>query len=137
MKRHWIAMVVAMTVTVGVLTGCGRPDPADTMKRFYMAVQDRRYEEALKCTPKSFRDALETTDPQTGMSRKTTLFSTWDEGMANVVRGGHRIKKIVVIDEHIDGNRATVKFEIHAANGGIEKMEDDLVWEDGAWRLVM
>ncbi len=137
MKRHWITIAMVMAIAISTFAGCGRPDPADTMKRFYMAVQDRRYEEALKCTPKSFRDALETVDPTTGMLRRTALFNRWDEQFAAIARAGDRIKKFVVLDEQINGNRATVKLEAHHENGKVGKLENNLVWEDGAWRILM
>jgi hypothetical protein len=40
------------------------------------------------------------------------------------------------MDERINGNRGTVKYEIHEKSGRVTRMENNLVWEDGAWRIV-
>jgi len=131
MKRHWIA-VFAVVVIAGIF-GCGKPSPGETVKKFYLAVQDRRYDEAIeKYTTKSFGEMLNAKDPLIGVSGKARLFHSWDNGFRNLPR----IKKFVVKDEHVDGNRATVKLEIHYENGKLEKVENNLVWEDSGWKII-
>ncbi len=133
MGRRWAAIVMAAVITTGMFAGCGRPDPAETVKKFWSAMAERRYEDAIKYTTKSYREALETTDPRTGMLRKTALFNEWDADASDVPH----IKKFVVLDTQIDGNRATVTLEIHDESGDTAKTENNLVWEDGAWRILM
>ncbi len=125
-KPRWL--VVILFTALAAVSGCGRPAPADTVKKFYVAVvNDRRYDEAVECMPKSTQQMIKTT------GQEASLFSGWD----NLFAKAPRIEKIVVTDEHINGNRATVKFDIHYAGGAVEKMKDNLVWEDGSWRIVM
>jgi hypothetical protein len=133
MKRRWITIAAVAAITTGMFAGCGRPDPAETVKKFWSAMAERRYEDAIKYTTKSYREALETIDPRTGMSRKATLFNEWDTDASDVLH----IKKFVALDTQIDGNRATVKFEIHDESGDTARTEHNLVWEDGAWRILM
>ncbi len=130
-----ISTVFVLAIIVSMFAGCGRPAPGETVKKFYLAIQDRRYDDALECAPKSIRDTLETTDPWTGVSRKATLFNEWDKG----IRTAPSIKKFVVLKERVDGNRATVEFELHYAGSGLKKgrRKLDLTWEDGAWRILM
>jgi hypothetical protein len=47
------------------------------------------------------------------------------------------MKKFTIMDEQINGNRATVKFSVLFENGRVVSDQDNLVWEDGAWRVVM
>ncbi len=123
-KPRWIVILLFAMLTA--VYGCGRPSPSDTVKKFYSALVDRRYDEAIeKYATKNFQKKLETAN------NKAALFKEWDKTIAD----SGRIEKIVVTDERINGNRATVKYEIHSA-GEVEKMEDNLVWEDGAWRIV-
>ncbi len=129
-KSRWLAISIFMIFAVA--SGCGRPDPADTVKKFSLALTERRYDDAVECAPKSLQQMLEARDPLTGVSRKALLFNEWDKSTADAPH----IKKFVVVDEHIDGNRATVKYEIQYAKGGVEKGKDNLVWEDGAWRMI-
>jgi hypothetical protein len=120
---------MAAVITTGMFAGCGRPDPAETVQRLYFAMQDRRYDEVLdRYMTEEFREAA-TKDTKT----KANVLNSWDRVYANIAR----MKKFTIMDEQINGNRATVKFSVLFENGRVVSDQDNLVWEDGAWRVVM
>jgi hypothetical protein len=129
MGRRWVVTAMVMAMTAGMFAGCGRPDPAETVKNLYFAIQVRKYDEVLdRYMTEEFREAA-TKDAET----KANVLNSWDRVYANIAR----MKKFTIMDEQINGNRATVKFSVLFENGRVVSDQDNLVCEDGAWRVVM
>jgi hypothetical protein len=57
-KPRWL--VVLLIATSAAVSGCRRPAPSDTIKKFHLAVQDKRYDEAMERISKEFRQIIDT-----------------------------------------------------------------------------
>ncbi len=118
-KTMWIAPVM---VCMLVLTACGSDGPGDVALSFNEAMMDG-----------DGSRAVEHLDPEAPAMIRGAIEDKAGE-MAAEAKGEHGdIERIRVVNEEIDGDRATVTIEVTFEDGTTEEEEIAMIQRDGQW----
>lgn len=127
MKRK-TALWPVIVLAAGMLGGCASRDqktPSGVIKTAYQAANEGRYEDVEQYL-------------SSGLRKKVDLLvffgGSLEEKLDKETKKG-TIKKIKIKKEEIQGERATVHFEIRFEDGSTKDAEKKLVKEDGVWKI--
>ncbi len=128
MKRKISLWPVIVLAAAGTLGGCASKDqktPSGVIKTAYRAANEGRYEDVEQYL-------------SSGLQKKVDLLvffgGSLEEKLDKETKKG-TIKKIKIKKEEIEGERATVRFEIRFEDGSTKDAEKKLVREDGVWKI--
>jgi len=129
--KQTLLFILLLSVSLLLLVGCGgteRKSPSGTVKAFYMAANEGKYSEVEKYFSS---DAL------------TLMRSEWAAlagGIKGIMDEGTRngsIKTVEIIKEEIRGEGATVSGVLHYKDGETEEIDEELIREEGAWKITV
>jgi hypothetical protein len=133
MKTTKIILGLLFIGSLFILNSCGSgssSSPSSTIKEFSTKVEKGDFEGAMGCI------AMEGKTMDTDTKNKLTLLLGMAKGEIEKKKG---IKSMEVISETIaaDGKTATVKMKITYGDGTVNEESNDLLKEDGKWKLSM
>ena len=110
-----------------LLTGCSGSSPSDALKSFYKDVEQGKVNDAYALLSKDAQNLLSQLGSGPGM--------LMDQVNAIKKMGG--IKEFKILKEEINGDTASVSMKLIFGNGRFEDTSDNLIKEDGKWKVVV
>ena len=116
---------VALFLGILLLTSCGSPGPAITVKKFFGYLQAGRAEKALTLVSTTFIDTY-------GTSKVMQIL----QGGVQDIKSKGGIRSLKISSETIDGDSAAVVTLATYGNGEESSDTSSLVKENGSWKLA-
>lgn len=129
-KRGWLQLLAVLVLGAFMAlfaAGCGGGGPGDTVEKFFENMADRNFAEVY--------DMVSRDSPARKVSREEFIKTMEEAGIPE----GASMSDYEVLEERIDGDRATVRFKatLKAPNEPDDTDEGtvELVNEDGEWKI--
>ncbi|MGH8003195.1 MAG: DUF4878 domain-containing protein [Limisphaerales bacterium] len=121
----WVTTVLVVVLAFAGCASKGQNSPSDVVQAAYRAANECRYEEVEQYL-------------SSGLRKKVNLLvffgGSLEEKMDKETKKG-TIKKIKIKKEEIQGERATVQFELRFEDGTSKDDDKSLIKENGEWKI--
>jgi len=114
--------VLLVAVLLVMVALSGSRSPSEAVKATFLYANQGKYSDANK----GLSSQLRAKQDKMGMTKEL-----WDD----VTRKG-TITKVEILKEEIRGEGATVRFKIHYQDGKSLESEEELLREDGSWKIT-
>jgi len=133
LKRYKQTLILVMLLSIGLLllVGCGGSSgksPSETVRAFYMAGNEGKYSDVEKYF---------SSDALILMKNEWAALTGGIKGSMDAVTRHGNIETVEITEEEVRGEGAAVFYTIHYRNGDSEKDSEELIKEDGVWKITV